>query len=233
MDLCPPNYRARTGASGVGRPCSSSWGPALLANATVVHALDVGGARYEYRAGPLDTGEGALSTEIVPDHFDDVDCLRGGENERLCAIEAWLLEERGGNGTATVHLYGTPGTNEKEYAYLGDFYRRIYRSDVDDGTTVTIGPERVTRATAFDDLAVDRDSLSDPARRALEDGAVVAQFERDEGKIVETDEGFVAIAVRQTAWPDPLLQAGSFLVQFGLGLGLVGVGWSRVRSVPE
>ena len=208
-------------------------GLALLANATVVHALDVGGARYEYRAGPLDTGEGALSTEILPDHFDNVDCLRGAENERLCAFETWLLDERGANGTATIQLYGTPGINEKEYAYLGDFYRRIYRSDMDDETTVTIGLERVTRAAAFDDLAVDRDSLSDPAKRALEDGPTVARFEHDEGKVVETDDGYVAIVVSQKAWPDPILQAASFLVQFGLGLGLVAVGWARVRSVPR
>ena len=206
-------------------------GLTLLANATVVHALDIGGARYEYRAGPLDTGEGALYTEIVPDHFDGVDCLRGDEDERLCAIEAWLLEERGVNGTVTVQLSGSSGVNDEEYAYLGEFYRRIYHSDLDNGTT-TIGLERVTRERALDDLAVDRDSLSDPAKRALEDGPAVARFERDEGKVVETDDGYVAIAVYQEVWPDPLLQVASFLVQFGLGIGLVGVGWARVRSVP-
>ncbi len=83
-------------------------GLALVANATAVHAFDVGGERHRYDTVRLTATESGVEfgsdtpVDAVPDRIDGIDGLLTQQRPRLCAFEAHAV--RTANTTVTVRV---------------------------------------------------------------------------------------------------------------------------------
>ena len=112
-------------------------GVLLLVNVSTVHALNLGGERYEYEALPVDPGGEYLFPGGSPDHLDDIGCLYERERDRLCAFEQWILERQPASNesapTFSLSLEESVRTADAPpyvfhqgdfYPYNGRFYRR-------------------------------------------------------------------------------------------------------------
>lgn len=216
-------------------------GVLLLVNVTTVHALDLGGERYEYEAVPVDPGGAYLFPEGSPDHLDDIGCLYDLERDRLCAFERRALERQAGSNEsapsvsfaleAPVRSLDTPPYAFHQgdfYPYDGHWYHRT-----DEGTD-RLGLEPVSEADVFENVARSPSELSETAARVVRQGTVTGREPlAAAGTVVDTGEGYVALESDQVAWSggvDLLVQGGSTLVQWVLGLGLVVRGWSSARD---
>jgi len=150
-------------------------------------ALDVTGPDYRYQAAELSTQNGKLAVDVPDgdplDGAEGIDCFhRSFDFPRRCLYDGGALD---GNVTGVnPNILGVSGpaaagelvrhSTGEEYVMLGDvIYRRTTEfvdANASVGVTMRLGVERVDPATALEDVA--HEEISDPARTAIEDGAV-------------------------------------------------------------
>lgn len=214
-------------------------GVALLVNVTfgVVEAGPEAD-RYRHEALPVTPGGDNLYTGDSPDHIDDIACLHDEEDGRLCALELSLLERQPGANESTpsvmVPVSETGRADAAPFAFHeGDFYPfngQYYERTRADGR---LGLEPIGERAVFEQIAVEPDALSDPARRALS-GPVSAEKPLEAaGTVVETDEGYVVLEsdrVNCCGRFAPLYRMLAACLQFVVGLALVVRAWPSVRD---
>ena len=208
-------------------------GVALVANATFVHALDVGGDRYRYDTVNVTTTDSRLSfgsdstVDTSPDRITGIDCVLSAERPRLCALEARALGDADGSGTVWVTVDDrfeiTPDTRAiPEYTLIdGQTYRRRY--DLSGGTTA-IGFEPVPTDAAVEDVSIERSSLSGATARVVDEGpTTVSETLPAHGQVVDTANGYVIIVGDDdpARFARPLVQALARIGQFALGAFLI------------
>jgi len=217
-------------------------GLALVANATFVHAFDIGGERYRYDTVTLTATDSRVEfgsdspVDAVPDRIDGIDCLLTQQRPRLCAFEARTVQAADTPGTVRVTAEGrfevSPSSaSVAPYTWIdGQTYRRRY--DLSDRTT-TVGLEPVPTDTAVESVAVDPSSLSPAAARVVDSGPTTLRRPLPaHGRVVDTAEGYVVIVGDDdpVRGERPLRQAAALLGQLGLGAVLLHRGG---RSVVE
>jgi hypothetical protein len=214
-------------------------GVALLLNVTFgVVEIGPGTDRYRHEALPVTPGEDDLYTGDSPDHIDDIACLHETEAGRLCALELSLLERRPDATESTpsvvVPVSETGRADDAPFAFhQGDFYPfdgHYYERTREEGR---LGLEPIGERAVFEQIAVEPDALSDPARRALA-GPVSAETPLEAaGTVVETDDGYVVLEsdrVNCCGRFAPLYRVLAACLQFVVGLALVVRAWPSVRD---
>ena len=208
-------------------------GFALVANATAVHAFDVGGDRYRYDTATLTaTGSGVVfgsdsPVDPVPDRIDSIDCLLTHQRPRLRAVEEHAVRTADGPGTVRIAAEGrfeASPSSESIAPYTridGRTYRRRY--DLSDGTT-TVELDPVPTDAAIENVAVDPSSLSPAAVRVVDSGPTTLPRPLPAyGRVVDTVDGDIIVVgdddpVRGAR---PLRQAVTVVGRPGLGAPLL------------
>lgn len=208
-------------------------GLALVTNATVVHAFDVGGERYRYDTVTLTATDSRIAfgsdspVDPSPDRIDGIDCLLTNQRPRLCAFEAHAVQAAETPGTVRVTAEGrfeVSPSSESIAPYTridGRTYRRRY--ELSDGST-TVGLEPVPTDVAVENVAVDPSSLSPAAARVVDSGPTTLRRPLPaHGRVVDTEDGYVVVIGDDdpVRGERPLRQAAALLGQLGLGAVLL------------
>jgi hypothetical protein len=214
-------------------------GVALLLNATLgVVEVGPGTDRYRTEALTVTPGEDDLYTGDTPDHIDDIACLRDEDLGRLCALELSLLE-RQPNATESTPSVVVPvsetgcGADAPFVFHQGDFSPfsgQYYERTCAEGR---LGLEPIGERAVFEQIMVEPDALSAPARRALSDPVSAETPLEAAGTVVETDDGYVVLESDQVNCCGrfaPLYRVLAAFLQFVGGLALVMRAWPSVRD---
>lgn len=205
----PPTRRELTVALAVLLIAVPIWAP----------PLDVTGPDYRYQAAELSTQDGKLAVDVPDgdplDGAEGIDCFhRSFDFPRRCLYDGGALD---GNVTGVnpniLDVSGPAAADELtrrtggEYVMLGDvIYRRtttFVDANASVGMTVQLGVERVDPATALEDVA--HEDVSDPARTAVEDGAVTTNEPiADANEVILVDGEYYVVYQdsRQRSYPE-------------------------------
>jgi len=198
----PPTRRELTVALALLLVAAPIWAP----------PLDVTGPDYRYEVAELSAEpDGDLAVDLPHGSYvadvRGIDCVdRSFDFPRRCLYDGGAID---GNVTgvnpAIVAVSGPSAGDEltrraaaDEYVVLGDaVYRRsaTYVSANDSvGMVVELGVERVDAATALEDVARDRQYVSDAARRAIREGSITTDEPvADANAVLAVDDGYYVV----------------------------------------
>lgn len=172
--------------------------------------LDVTGPDYRYEVAELSSEDGKLAVDLPEGGYvadvDGIDCVdRSFDFPRRCLYDGGAID---GNVTgvnpAIIAVSGPSAGDEltrragDEYVVLGDeVYRRsatYVGTNESVGMVVELGVERVDAATALEDVARDRQHVSDPAQRAIREGTITTDEPIDDANaVLAVDDGYYVV----------------------------------------
>ncbi|GAB7094726.1 hypothetical protein JCM30237_18790 [Halolamina litorea] len=173
--------------------------------------LDVTGPDYRYVVAELSAEQDGELAVDLPDggyiaDIEDLDCVdRSFDFPRRCLYDGGAID---GNVTGVnPGIVGVTGPSAGDeltrrsgagYVVLGDtVYRRsatFVAANESVGMTVELGVDRVDAATALEDVARDRQYVSDAAQRAIREGSITTNEPMaDANAVLAVDDGYYVV----------------------------------------